>query len=62
MSVFGMVGVKSPGDMVCLAGTTVCAYIFAGLNFRGWQICTIFADFIFADERVVHILYCMYTL
>ena len=35
---------------------------FAGLKFRRRQICTILADLIFADEGVVHILYCMYTL
>ena len=28
---------------------TVRAYIFAGINFRGLQICSAFADFIFAD-------------
>ena len=39
-------------------GTTVCAYIFAGVNFCGLQIYTIFLDFIFADEGVVYILDC----
>ena len=27
----------------------ICSLIFAGLNFRGLQICSIFTDFIFVD-------------
>ena len=41
---------------------TLCAYIFAGPNFCGLQIYTVFADFIFANEGlfIIYIVYIHY--